>query len=62
VERGERVVYMPRVPKAVITMLACTRIGAVHLVFGVFAVSELAEAASKTLGEGAGARVRVAQG
>ncbi len=44
VERGDRViVYMPMVPEAVIAMLACARIGAVHsVVFGGFAAKELA--------------------
>uniref|UniRef100_UPI0030F45D8D AMP-binding protein n=1 Tax=Streptomyces sp. GSL17-111 TaxID=3121596 RepID=UPI0030F45D8D len=44
VHRGDRVVlYMPMVPQAVITMLACARIGAVHsVVFGGFAARELA--------------------
>ena len=42
--RGDRVViYMPMVPEAVIGMLACARIGAVHsVVFGGFAPAELA--------------------
>jgi len=41
---GDRVViYMPMVPEAVMTMLACARIGAVHsVVFGGFAPKELA--------------------
>ncbi len=44
VGRGDRViVYMPMVPEAVIAMLACARIGAVHsVVFGGFAAHELA--------------------
>jgi propionyl-CoA synthetase len=44
VEKGDRVVlYMPMVPEAVIAMLACARIGAVHsVVFGGFAATELA--------------------
>ena len=44
VEKGDRVVlYMPMVPEAVIAMLACARIGAVHsVVFGGFAARELA--------------------
>jgi propionyl-CoA synthetase len=44
VERGDRVIlYMPMVPEAVIGMLACARIGAVHsVVFGGFAPRELA--------------------
>ena len=41
---GDRVViYLPMVPEAVIAMLACARIGAVHsVVFGGFAATELA--------------------
>ncbi|TAL01076.1 MAG: propionyl-CoA synthetase, partial [Porticoccaceae bacterium] len=41
---GDRVViYMPMVPEAVIAMLACARLGAVHsVVFGGFAANELA--------------------
>ena len=44
VERGDRVIlYMPMVPEAVIAMLACARIGAIHsVVFGGFAANELA--------------------
>jgi propionyl-CoA synthetase len=44
VEKGDRVIlYMPMVPEAVIGMLACARIGAVHsVVFGGFAANELA--------------------
>jgi len=44
VEKGDRVIlYMPMVPEAVIGMLACARIGAVHsVVFGGFASRELA--------------------
>jgi propionyl-CoA synthetase len=44
VRAGERVViYMPMVPEAVVAMLACARIGAVHsVVFGGFAAAELA--------------------
>jgi propionyl-CoA synthetase len=43
-EAGDRVViYMPMIPQAVIAMLACARIGAVHsVVFGGFAAPELA--------------------
>ncbi len=41
---GDRVlIYMPMVPEAVVAMLACARIGAVHsVVFGGFASKELA--------------------
>jgi len=44
VERGDRVIlYMPMVPEAVVAMLACARIGAIHsVVFGGFAPKELA--------------------
>jgi propionyl-CoA synthetase len=44
VVKGDRVVvYMPMVPEAVIAMLACARLGAVHsVVFGGFAAAELA--------------------
>jgi propionyl-CoA synthetase len=42
--KGDRVLlYMPMIPEAVIGMLACARIGAVHsVVFGGFAAKELA--------------------
>ncbi len=45
VGKGDRVViYMPMVPEAVVAMLACARIGAVHsVVFGGFAAPELAQ-------------------
>lgn len=44
VDKGDRVViYLPMIPEAVIAMLACARIGAVHsVVFGGFAPHELA--------------------
>ncbi|TML50034.1 MAG: propionyl-CoA synthetase, partial [Actinobacteria bacterium] len=44
VTRGDRViVYMPMIPEAVIAMLACARLGAIHsVVFGGFAANELA--------------------
>jgi propionyl-CoA synthetase len=44
VDRGDRVViYMPMIPEAVVAMLACARLGAVHsVVFGGFAPNELA--------------------
>jgi propionyl-CoA synthetase len=43
-QRGDRVViYMPMVPEAVVAMLACARLGAIHsVVFGGFASPELA--------------------
>ncbi len=45
VQRGDRVVvYMPMIPEAAITMLACARLGAIHsVVFGGFAAAELAK-------------------
>ncbi len=44
VEKGDRViVYMPMIAEAVMAMLACARIGAIHsVVFGGFAAKELA--------------------
>ena len=44
VAQGDRVViYLPMIPEAIIAMLACARIGAVHsVVFGGFAPHELA--------------------
>jgi len=44
VGRGDRVIiYLPMIPEAVIAMLACARIGAIHsVVFGGFAANELA--------------------
>lgn len=44
VTKGDRVViYMPMIPQAVIGMLACARLGAIHsVVFGGFAPHELA--------------------
>ena len=44
VETGDRVViYMPMVPEALVAILACARLGAVHsVVFGGFAARELA--------------------
>ena len=42
--KGDRVIiYMPMVPEALVAMLACARIGAIHsVVFGGFASNELA--------------------
>ncbi|GEO86607.1 MULTISPECIES: propionyl-CoA synthetase [Alphaproteobacteria] len=42
--KGDRVIiYMPMIPEAVFSMLACARIGAIHsVVFGGFAAHELA--------------------
>ncbi len=44
VAKGDRVIiYMPMVPEAVVSMLACARLGAIHsVVFGGFAAPELA--------------------
>ena len=44
IAKGDRVIiYMPMVPEAVIAMLACARLGAIHsVVFGGFAANELA--------------------
>ena len=45
VNKGDRVViYMPKIPEAVVAMLACARLGAIHsVVFGGFAAHELAQ-------------------
>jgi len=44
IAKGDRVIiYMPMVPEALVAMLACARLGAIHsVVFGGFAASELA--------------------
>jgi len=44
VGKGDRVIiYMPMIPEAVMAMLACARLGAIHsVVFGGFAANELA--------------------
>ena len=44
ISKGDRVIiYMPMVPEAIVAILACARIGAVHsVVFGGFAANELA--------------------
>ena len=44
ITKGDRVIiYMPMIPEAVMAMLACARIGAIHsVVFGGFASNELA--------------------
>ena len=44
ITKGDRVIiYMPMVPEAIVAMLACARIGAIHsVVFGGFASNELA--------------------
>jgi propionyl-CoA synthetase len=45
IAKGDRVIiYMPMVPEAIMAMLACARIGAIHsVVFGGFAAHELAK-------------------
>ena len=45
VKTGDRVIiYMPMIPEAVVAMLGCARLGAVHsVVFGGFAAAELAK-------------------
>ena len=45
IARGDRVIiYMPMIPEAVVAMLACARLGAIHsVVFGGFAANELAK-------------------
>jgi propionyl-CoA synthetase len=44
ITKGDRVIiYMPMIPEAVMAMLACARLGAIHsVVFGGFAANELA--------------------
>jgi len=44
VNKGDRVlIYMPMIPEAIVAVLACARLGAVHsVVFGGFAAKELA--------------------
>ena len=44
VKKGDRIIiYMPMIPEAIVAMLACARIGAIHsVVFGGFAAIELA--------------------
>ena len=45
VEKGDRVtIYLPMIPEAVVAMLACTRIGAIHsVVFGGFSPESLSD-------------------
>ena len=45
VEKGDRIIiYMPMIPQAVVAMLGCARLGAIHsVVFGGFAAAELAK-------------------
>ena len=44
IKKGDRIIiYMPMIPEAVVAMLACGRVGAIHsVVFGGFASNELA--------------------
>lgn len=43
-EKDRVVIYMPLIPEAVVSMLACTRIGAVHsIVFGGFSTEAIAD-------------------
>jgi acyl-coenzyme A synthetase/AMP-(fatty) acid ligase len=44
IQKGDRVmIYMPMIPTGAIAMLACARIGAIHMVvFGGFASKEVA--------------------
>ncbi|WP_058569427.1 acetate--CoA ligase [Xylella fastidiosa] len=45
IEKGDRVtIYLPMIPDAVVAILACARIGAIHsVVFGGFAANSIAE-------------------
>lgn len=45
IQKGDRVaIYMPMIPEAIISMLACARIGAIHsVVFGGFSSQSLAD-------------------
>ncbi|AXI83770.1 acetate--CoA ligase [Xylella taiwanensis] len=45
IEKGDRVtIYLPMIPDAVVAMLACARIGAIHcVVFGGFAANSIAD-------------------
>ena len=54
VGKGDRVVvYMPMVPEALVAMLACARLGAIHsVVFGGFAAPELAVRIDDATAEG----------
>ena len=54
VGKGDRViVYMPMVPEALVAMLACARLGAIHsVVFGGFAAHELAVRIDDAAAEG----------
>lgn len=47
INKGDRVIiYMPMIPEAVVAMLACARIGAIHsVVFGGFSAQAIAERA-----------------
>ena len=48
VEKGDRVtIYLPMIPDAMVAMLACARIGAIHsVVFGGFAANSIADRVS----------------
>jgi acetyl-CoA synthetase len=50
-EKGDRIcIYMPMVPEAAITMLACARIGAIHsIVFAGFSAQSLADRINDSL-------------
>ena len=52
VQKGDRVIlYMPMVPQAVVAMLACARIGAIHsVVFGGFAAARAGESHRRCAG------------
>jgi acetyl-CoA synthetase len=51
VKKGDRVcIYLPMIPEAVIAMLACARIGAIHnVVFGGFSASSLTDRINDSL-------------
>ena len=55
VEQGDRVaIYMPMIPEAVVAMLACARIGAIHtVVFGGFSAEALRGSDQRRPGQGA---------
>ncbi|KKM70169.1 hypothetical protein LCGC14_1443420 [marine sediment metagenome] len=44
IEKGDRVIiYMPMIPEAIVAMLACARIGAIHsIIFGGFSAESIA--------------------
>jgi acetyl-CoA synthetase len=51
IQKGDRVcIYLPMIPEAVIAMLACARIGAIHnVVFGGFSASSLTDRINDSL-------------